>query len=304
MLRVGVEKNERLLKTSLAQVGTDTTSLPRAVAVNTIDLSLESLPPRPPAIAETPSSSEKKALTAQKEPLFVPSLLTRALRESTQIYIAAARAAIERFEISASVVNFGAAALTLGIFANMIVDPTMTLGMIGTTAVLASCGFKRNDHARAQGLIATLFNTSHLMLIGHYTATVSSILGGVRGVFQSMIPDSRIHTRIGSAILGAGVGIGVFATCTEIFPLARVDNMPMIATTFFAISGAFTAKYSSLSRLSGLMGTLSLLPYHASRVDISMPAVYAGVGLTLIISAAICKHDLIPRLRRRKDGPA
>jgi hypothetical protein len=142
------------------------------------------------------------------------------------------------------------------------------------------------------------------MLIGHYTATVSSILGGVRGVFQSMIPDSRINARIGSAILGAAVGIGVFATCTEIFPLARVDNMPMIATTFFALSGAFTAKYSGLSRLSGLMGTLSLLPYHVSRVDISIPAVFTGVGLALTISAAICKHDLLPRLQRRKDGAA
>ena len=119
-----------------------------------------------------------------------------------------------------------------------------------------------------------------------------------------MIPDSRINARIGSAILGAAVGIGVFATCTEIFPLARVDNMPMIATTFFALSGAFTAKYSGLSRLSGLMGTLSLLPYHVSRVDISIPAVFTGVGLALTISAAICKHDLLPRLKRRKDGAA
>lgn len=304
MLRVEAEKSARLSQAGVTPARTEKESPSRAAAVHTIDLSLESLPPRPTIVSEIPSPSKKEALRAEKDPLFVPGLLTRALRESTQTYISSITAAIERFEISTPVVKFGATALAVGIFANMIVAPATTLGVIGATAVLASCGFKRNDHARAQGLIATVFNISHLMLIGHYTATVSSILGGVRGVFQSMIPDSRINARIGSAIFGAAVGIGVFATCTEIFPLARVDNMPMIATTFFALSGAFTAKYSGLSRLSGLMGTLSLLPYHVSRVDISIPAVFTGVGLALTISAAICKHDLLPRLQRRKDGAA
>ena len=302
MLRVEAEKGARGSQAGVSLARAEKGSPSRTAAVHTIDLSLESLPPRPTIVPEISSPSKQAALTAEKEPLFVPGLLTRALRESTQIYVSAMRAAIERFEISTPVVSFGAAALAAGVFANMIVFPATTLGVIGATAVLASCGFKRNDHSRAQGLIANLFNTSHLMLIGHYTATVSSIIGGVRGLFQSMIPDSRIHARIGSAIVGAALGIGVFATCTEIFPLVRVENMPMVATTFFALSGAFTAKYSGLSRLSGLVGTLSLLPYHASRVDISIPAVLTGVGLALTIGAAICKHDLLPRVRRRKDG--
>ena len=303
VLTVGTNKNQRLSQAGIALTDAEKVRPPRAVAINTIDLSMESLPPRPTATtAEAPISPKKEAVTAEKEPLFVPGLLTQALRESTEIYTSAMRDAASRLGISKPVALFGATSLATGVIANMIVDPTMTSGVIGATAVLGSVGFKRNDHARAQGLIGTLFNTAHLMLIGHYTAAVSTILGGVRGLFQSMIPDSRVDARIGSALLGGAVGIGVFATCTEIFPLIRVENIPMLATTFFALGGAFTAKYSCLSRLSGLIGTASLLPYHVSRVDISMPAVCTGVGLMFAISAAICKHDLLPLLSRRKDG--
>lgn len=302
VLRVGTEKNQRLSQAGIALTGAEKVRPPRAVAINTIDLSMESLPPRPAATVEAPSASKKEAVTAEREPLFVPGLLVRALTESTQIYMSVVKAAVNRLGISKPVALFAATSLATGVIANMIVDPTMTSGVIGTTVVLASVGFKRNDHARAQGLIGTLFSTSHFMLIGHYTAAVSNILGGVRGLFQSMIPDSRVGARIGCALLGGAVGIGVFATCTEIFPLSRVENIPMLATTFFAMGGAFTKKYSCLSRLSGLIGTASLIPYHVSRVDISMPAICTGIGLILSISAAICKHDLLPLLSRRKDG--
>lgn len=276
---------------------------------NGIDLSKETLPPPPTKTEKTGSTHEQEATKTPgakkadpagreandtlakkteevREPLLAPSLVLKAFRESTQIYASTLENSIKKLGLSAPVVTFGKVALATGVLVNLAVNPVMTLGILGTAAGFAAVTL-RNDHGRAQSMVGGVLSIAHLALMGDFAATISNVVGNVRTLVQSMIPESRVGARIASAIVGASVSIGVFSMLTNVAPLPRVENMPMVASTFFSIATAFTVNYTTMTRVCNLAGGAAFLPYFLSQTNVSVPAVISVLGFMMINSYKI-----------------
>ena len=255
-----------------------------------------------PANEERPPASHKSVVTKRAERLLEPSLLSVALRESIEIYLTVGKLFAERFALSSPTIRRGQQVFCIGLTGAMAMDLGMTLGVVGATIVLASAAFKSNDHGRAQGILGNLLTIVHTAMLGDVPATVANVTGCLRNVVQAMIPDGRKDARTASAIIGAGVGVGVFSVFSDVFPLLRVENIPMAGSMLFAISGAFPKSLSSLSRVTGLVGCVSYIPYHLSRVEMSIPSLSISAGLTAILIGSIIKNDLLPLLGRGKSS--
>jgi hypothetical protein len=281
-----------------APKGPNTPQAPRAHSpANFDELSI----PRLGVAAKSKAASvNNDPKTDSREPIFRPSLLLTALRESTATLSSLLDAGITRLEISPAVVRFGQVALGSTLCLSMFLDTSGTLGMAGTAMILGAAAFKKYDHARAQNILGNIALTAHTALIGDILSTISNAVGCIRNVAQAMIPDAHLSARTASALIGAGMGVGMFSISTDIFPLMKVDNIPAVATTLFSVAGALPKAYNWLSRTMGLVGCASFIPYYLTRLEMSTPSLVLSFGMSAILLGNIVKNDLLPRLRASK----
>lgn len=252
------------------------------------------------ASARAPERSQNPS-----EPLLQPKLLVDALRESSVMLLEDMGDLVSKIPGPPAVKNALGAMFGVCAGALLYAFPAHSLGALGTLSVFAALGFEKNHHSRAQGLVGGILWSAHFVAMDVPSAAICTIFATARTLFQAMLPEDRTRARIAVAALGFGVAAATCGLFTNLLPLTQLGNIPLLTTALGSMAGAFNQKYSWSTRLCGLAGTVTSIPYHIFESQSAAGLIINLVILPRIVSS-IWRYDVAkkPEEGEAKPTPA
>ncbi len=294
-LNLSAPSRPRLTAADIEPCAIEDLSLPKQLGSTTVDAQTsvhsEITEPTPSSSNLTVSARTSEPSEERSEPLLQPKLLVDALRESSVMLLEDLGDRVGKIPGSPALKNVIGATLGVCTGALLYAFPAHSLGALGTLSVFAALGFEKNHHSRAQGIVGGILWSAHFVAMDVPSAAICTIVATARTIFQAMLPEDQTCARSVVAALGFGVAAATCSLFTSLLPLAQLGNIPLLTTALGSLAGAFNQKYSWATRLCGLAGTVTSIPYHIFESQSAAGLIINLVILPRIVSS-IWRYDI------------
>lgn len=175
-----------------------------------------------------------------------------------------------------------------------LLDPSQLPGIASAGIHIYAASYEKNNHSRALGLVGNVIFMSYLALIGASEGILSLGIGTTRNALQAMMAQDAVKHRIASAFFGVSASTAGFQLVSYLSPPMEEANLLLYASCLSSISGAFPTRWSSASRLCGLVSVIMCIPYYVAKGS------DFGVGVSILGIANILRSILIYDISAKK----